>query len=178
MQSRQLHYLTNLFPPRTVKSTKLVEIQSISTWLKRAQLQQEWNWISESVPSSLEHNLSSYRNESSLSQTCSLVMASLNPDPLFVSLLKVADLHSILSGPCQFPTLGFVVDQYERVQAFIPEPFWHIHVGIVRDESTTSFSWRRGRIYDQPVAQVLFDMCEAQPTATVLSQQTKPTQKW
>ncbi|GAA5979660.1 hypothetical protein JCM5350_003800 [Sporobolomyces pararoseus] len=81
-------------------------------------------------------------------------------------------------GPCQFPTLGFVVDQYERVQAFIPEPFWHIHVGIIRDESTTSFSWRRGRLYDQPVAQVLFDMCEAQPTATVLNQQTKPTQKW
>ncbi|GAA5913674.1 DNA topoisomerase 3 [Sporobolomyces salmoneus] len=81
-------------------------------------------------------------------------------------------------GPCQFPTLGFVVDQYERVQAFIPEPFWHIHVGIVRDDSTTSFTWRRGRLYDHPVAQVIFDMCEAQPTATVLSQQTKPTQKW
>ncbi|GAA5844939.1 hypothetical protein JCM3766R1_000338 [Sporobolomyces carnicolor] len=85
-------------------------------------------------------------------------------------------------GPCQFPTLGFVVDQYERVQAFIPEPFWYIHAGIVRDDddsnSTTSFTWRRGRVYDEAIGQVLFDVCEAQPTATVLSQQTKPTQKW
>lgn len=85
-------------------------------------------------------------------------------------------------GPCQFPTLGFVVDQYERVQAFIPEPFWYIHAGIVRDDddsnSTTSFTWRRGRVYDEAIGQVLFDVCEAQPTATVLSQQTKSTQKW
>jgi len=85
------------------------------------------------------------------------------------------ELHA---GPCQFPTLGFVVDQYERVQAFIPEPFWHIHVGLVREDSTTGFTWRRGRLYDQQVAQVIFSMCEAQPIATVLSQQTKPTQKW
>ncbi|GAA5894632.1 hypothetical protein JCM5296_002915 [Sporobolomyces johnsonii] len=83
-------------------------------------------------------------------------------------------------GPCQFPTLGFVVDQYERVQSFVPEPFWFIHVGLARDEegSSTSFTWRRGRLYDRQVAQVVFDLCEAQPTATVLSQQTKPTQKW
>ncbi|GAA5937946.1 hypothetical protein JCM1841_005033 [Sporobolomyces salmonicolor] len=83
-------------------------------------------------------------------------------------------------GPCQFPTLGFVVDQYERVQSFVPEPFWFIHVGLARDGegSSTSFNWRRRRLYDRQVAQVVFDLCEAQPTATVLSQQTKPTQKW
>ncbi|CEQ42489.1 SPOSA6832_04328, partial [Sporobolomyces salmonicolor] len=82
-------------------------------------------------------------------------------------------------GPCQFPTLGFVVDQYERVQSFVPEPFWFIHVGLARDGegSSTSFNWRRRRLYDRQVAQVVFDLCEAQPTATVLSQQTKPTQK-
>ncbi|GAA5824127.1 hypothetical protein JCM5353_006152 [Sporobolomyces roseus] len=93
---------------------------------------------------------------------------------------RVATLVDMLIsyGPCQFPTLGFVVDQYERVQAFIPEPSWHIHVGLVREDSTTGFTWRRGRLYDQQVAQVIFSMCEAQPIATVLSQQTKPTQKW
>lgn len=31
-----------------------------------------------------------------------------------------------LTGPCQFPTLGFVVDQYKKVEAFIPEDFWKI----------------------------------------------------
>lgn len=29
-------------------------------------------------------------------------------------------------GSCQFPTLGFVVERYKQVQAFIPEPFWKI----------------------------------------------------
>ncbi|GAA5939357.1 DNA topoisomerase 3 [Sporobolomyces koalae] len=93
---------------------------------------------------------------------------------------RVAALADMLIsyGPCQFPTLGFVVDQYERVQAFVPEPFWYVHVGLVRDESTTTFGWRRGRLYDQQAAEAIFSLCEAQPIATVLSQQTKPTQKW
>lgn len=29
-------------------------------------------------------------------------------------------------GPCQFPTLGLVVDRYKQVTQFIPEPFWSI----------------------------------------------------
>jgi hypothetical protein len=31
-------------------------------------------------------------------------------------------------GPCQFPTLGFVVERYFRVQNFVPEPFWRIQL--------------------------------------------------
>lgn len=29
-------------------------------------------------------------------------------------------------GSCQFPTLGFVVERYKQVQAFVPEPFWKL----------------------------------------------------
>ena len=29
-------------------------------------------------------------------------------------------------GSCQFPTLGFVVERYKQVEAFIKEPFWKI----------------------------------------------------
>lgn len=71
-----------------------------------------------------------------------------------------------------------MVDQYERVQAFVPEPFWSIHVAIQREESLTSFSWRRGRLFDKEVVEILFSLCEDDPEATVISQQTKPTQKW
>ncbi|GJN90914.1 hypothetical protein Rhopal_003928-T1 [Rhodotorula paludigena] len=81
-------------------------------------------------------------------------------------------------GPCQFPTLGFVVDQYERMQAFVPEPFWYIHVGLVREGDTTSFSWRRGRLFDRDVAQAIFDVVEDDSEATVTRWETKPTQKW
>ena len=29
-------------------------------------------------------------------------------------------------GPCQFPTIGFVVERYKAIERFIPEPFWKI----------------------------------------------------
>ncbi|SCZ88447.1 BZ3500_MvSof-1268-A1-R1_Chr2-1g04416 [Microbotryum saponariae] len=83
-----------------------------------------------------------------------------------------------LAGPCQFPTLGFVVDQYERVQAFIAERFWFIRVAITREDSTMVFRWQRGKLFDHDVAEALFEQCQEEPEATVLSQQTKPTQKW
>ncbi|GAA5924630.1 hypothetical protein JCM10213_000401 [Rhodosporidiobolus nylandii] len=92
--------------------------------------------------------------------------------------IAAAENSLVSYGPCQFPTLGFVVDQYERQQAFVAEPFWSIHVALRRENSTTSFSWQRGRLFDHDVAQALFDICEAEGEATVLSQQTKPTQKW
>lgn len=41
--------------------------------------------------------------------------------------------RSFSAGPCQFPTLGFVVDQYERVKNFVSEPFWYIAVSHDRD---------------------------------------------
>lgn len=81
-------------------------------------------------------------------------------------------------GPCQFPTLGFVVDQYEKVQAFIPEDFWYIHVALNKDDSSVPFTWKRNRLFDQEVVEMLFSLCEEEPEATVLSQLTKPTQKW
>ena len=29
-------------------------------------------------------------------------------------------------GPCQFPTIGFVVERYKAIERFVPEPFWKI----------------------------------------------------
>jgi DNA topoisomerase-3 len=29
-------------------------------------------------------------------------------------------------GPCQFPTLGFIVDRYKQIKEFVPEKFWSI----------------------------------------------------
>lgn len=35
--------------------------------------------------------------------------------------------HQLISfGSCQFPTLGFVVERYKQVEAFIPEAFYKI----------------------------------------------------
>lgn len=29
-------------------------------------------------------------------------------------------------GPCQFPTLGFIVDRYKQIRDFTSEKFWSI----------------------------------------------------
>ncbi len=41
-------------------------------------------------------------------------------------------------GPCQFPTLGFVVDRWKRREAFLPESFWSITVTVSLENETTS----------------------------------------
>lgn len=88
-------------------------------------------------------------------------------------------------GPCQFPTLGFVVDQYNRVQSFVPEPFWHIAVSSERDSeeedgepTIVAFAWRRNHLFDLPVAMLLYEQCIEHPMATVQKVETKPTSRW
>ncbi|KAJ9127198.1 hypothetical protein QFC24_001436, partial [Naganishia onofrii] len=81
-------------------------------------------------------------------------------------------------GPCQFPTLGFVVDQYERVQAFVPETFWYIYVEQQRPEGVIKFNWRRNHLFDMAAAIILYEQCVEQPQATVRSVVTKPATKW
>nr|XP_018265665.1 DNA topoisomerase III [Kwoniella dejecticola CBS 10117]OBR87823.1 DNA topoisomerase III [Kwoniella dejecticola CBS 10117] len=86
-------------------------------------------------------------------------------------------------GPCQFPTLGFVVDQYNRVQSFVPEIFGYIYVGIERTDEegevrTVEFKWRRNHLFDMDIAAILYEQCAINPDARVLKVETKPTTKW
>jgi DNA topoisomerase-3 len=78
--------------------------------------------------------------------------------------------NRILSyGGCQFPTLGFVVEAYRRVQSFIPENFWHICVTVPGNANDmeqfhepckpVNFIWDRGHIFDELIAFVLFEPC-------------------
>ena len=36
-------------------------------------------------------------------------------------------------GPCQFPTLGFVVERWARIETFVPEEFWYLDMSIRLD---------------------------------------------
>jgi DNA topoisomerase-3 len=91
------------------------------------------------------------------------------------------------AGPCQFPTLGFVVDQFNRVQSFVPETFWYINVAIEREDEDNpdpnaaprlvDFKWRRNHLFDEDVVALLFEQVQA-AEAVVERVETKPTTKW
>ncbi|XP_004342668.2 topoisomerase III [Capsaspora owczarzaki ATCC 30864] len=114
---------------------------------------------------------------------------------------ELNELKSVISyGPCQFPTLGFIVDRYRRVKAFVPEEFWTIVVACPSPSSESSaaavavpqkpgkkgkaasdtvpFTWVRGQLFDHPACLVLYEMILERPEATVVSVESRPTSKW
>lgn len=84
-------------------------------------------------------------------------------------------------GPCQFPTLGFVVDHYKRVQSFVSESFWFIemHKKVTEGSSThkVTFLWDRKHLFDESIVRLLHDRCQRAPYATVTRTTCKPTRK-
>uniref|UniRef100_H2Z243 DNA topoisomerase n=1 Tax=Ciona savignyi TaxID=51511 RepID=H2Z243_CIOSA len=68
-------------------------------------------------------------------------------------------------GSCQFPTLGFVVERYKAREQFQPEDFWKIEVvhTITQNEAdgpiTSTFSWKRNRLFNELACQVLYANC-------------------
>ena len=92
---------------------------------------------------------------------------------------RVAELDGMLIsyGPCQFPTLGFVVDHYKRVQAFIPETFWSIVVSHKARDGTVTFTWDRQHLFDETIVRALHARCKAFNEAVVTHAAQRPTSK-
>ncbi|CBZ26172.1 putative DNA topoisomerase III [Leishmania mexicana MHOM/GT/2001/U1103] len=70
-----------------------------------------------------------------------------------------AAIPGVLSfGPCQFPTLGFVVRRYWQQQGFVPEDFFTLQL----QHGDTKFHSSRGSMYDQVAATLIYeDMLQA-----------------
>ncbi|KAM9745947.1 LOW QUALITY PROTEIN: DNA topoisomerase 3-alpha [Menidia menidia] len=81
-------------------------------------------------------------------------------------------------GSCQFPTLGFVVERFKAIQAFIPETFYKIKVLHEVEDATVEFSWKRNRLFNHTACLVLYQICMEDPMATVTSVTSKPKSKW
>nr|XP_020443489.1 DNA topoisomerase 3-alpha isoform X1 [Monopterus albus] len=81
-------------------------------------------------------------------------------------------------GSCQFPTLGFVVELFKAIQAFIPETFYKIKVVHEGEDGTVEFSWKRNRLFNHTACLVLYQICMEDPIATVTSVTSKPKSKW
>ncbi|KAH9985367.1 prokaryotic type I DNA topoisomerase [Russula vinacea] len=103
-------------------------------------------------------------------QTCTL-------QPLFQQISGVVSY-----GPCQFPTLGFVVSRFDQVQAFKPEKFWYIYLALCHDvtgsREETPFTWKRGHLFDFPVAYAIYEGVLEDNMARVTKVIKKNTKKW
>jgi DNA topoisomerase-3 len=86
------------------------------------------------------------------------------------------------AGPCQFPTLGFVVSRFDQVQAFKPEKFWYIYLAlchdVTRNREETPFTWRRGHLFDFPAAYAIYEGALEDNAARVTKVTKKNTKKW
>lgn len=94
--------------------------------------------------------------------------------PLFAEL----DKKIISYGSCQFPTLGFVVEQYRAREEFVQEAFWSISAAHTRDGINANFTWHRGHLFDRLICMLFYERCIESPLATVTEVSSKPTRNW
>eukprot|EP00963_Diacronema_lutheri_P006233 scaffold529_cov322-Pavlova_lutheri.AAC.5 len=83
-------------------------------------------------------------------------------------------------GPCQFPTLGFIVERAWEIKSHVPEEFWSIQVQYTPPHSASgpvTFAWKRGRLFDHPIALRLYEVCLEKPDARVISVEGRETQR-
>ncbi|CAR26927.1 hypothetical protein ZYGR_0I01990 [Zygosaccharomyces rouxii] len=92
------------------------------------------------------------------------------------------DVSTVISyGTCQFPTLGFVVDRFERIRNFIAEEFWYIQLEIESSENgMTAFAWERGNLFDRLTVFTFYENCIelAGNRAKVVDVKSRPTSKY
>jgi DNA topoisomerase-3 len=84
-------------------------------------------------------------------------------------------------GPCQFPTLGFVVNRYLEIQNFESEKFWTIDMKVIRaNDQVAEFKWGRNRLFDHHATLVLYEDCieEAGGKAKITKIESKEKSKW
>lgn len=108
---------------------------------------------------------------------------SYGKSPSFCLAFALSRAHLLPSGPCQFPTLGFVVSRYTQVKSFSPELFWYIFLALSRPTSSseaeaTEFKWRRGHLFEHAIAAGIYQHVLSDPVARVLKVTQKPTKKW
>lgn len=90
-----------------------------------------------------------------------------------------ANKNLISWGPCQFPTLGFVVQRHLEIQNFRSEKYWTLDLKVRRpDGKTAIFSWSRKKLFDFLVVLVLYEKCLQSPSGKVLSVTREAKSKW
>ncbi|EEY68895.1 DNA topoisomerase, putative [Phytophthora infestans T30-4] len=84
-------------------------------------------------------------------------------------------------GPCQFPTLGFVVERFLKIRNFEREAFYYISVTHQQtdqpDAPTTTFKWKRGHFFDRMACLCIYESLVESQTAAIESVDKRPSWK-
>lgn len=63
-------------------------------------------------------------------------------------------------GPCQLPTLGFVVKRQLEIEKFEPEQYWTVDMKLQRAQGVLAkFAWGRDRLFSYLASVVLYESC-------------------
>ena len=96
--------------------------------------------------------------------------------------IRLKTVHPSISlvswGPCQFPTLGFVVNRHLEILNFVPEKYWSIDMKVKRDNKTAIFTWGRKRLFDFLIVLVLYERCLEARRCKVMEISKNEKNKW
>lgn len=69
-------------------------------------------------------------------------------------------------GPCQTPTLGFIVGRSNEREWFNAENYWTVEIQSCKPKWSTHIilSWARGRIFNQKVASMFYSIMKYRKT--------------
>jgi DNA topoisomerase-3 len=82
-------------------------------------------------------------------------------------------------GPCQFPTLNFIVERADKVGSFIPENFYTLELKVNKDKAEVKFNWNRNRLFDRDVVTTLQEKAiEGGKKATVVKVMTQQVNRF
>ena len=90
---------------------------------------------------------------------------------------------SVISyGPCQFPTLNFIVERAEKIRNFEPEEFYYLELKIKKKdkegENMVTFNWERNRIFEKVICFTLLEKTLEEKTCKIISVEKKEKKKY
>ena len=88
--------------------------------------------------------------------------------------LKILGGRLISYGPCQFPTMGFVIKRYMEIQNFTQKPFWTLELEIQKNGTKITFLSDLDRCFDHQFISNLCEKCRNSDSIRITKVDKKP----
>jgi DNA topoisomerase-3 len=84
---------------------------------------------------------------------------------------------SVISyGPCQFPTLNFIVERTEKIRNFVSEEFYYIDLSLEKVPGMeVKFRWDRDRLFDKVITLTIYEKIIEAEKGKIIKVDCKPS---